>query len=127
MQGGEVGLSPYFAVFAAIWVVGMMWRVYPQFGETLRHDGRVIAFSDYVEARCGQRIGPARTSCLEEARDTGARLVAREQGKSVLLVEAPLLGYLLGYLPLRLASDWIRRRVVPRGVAVGSGSKASGS
>jgi hypothetical protein len=122
----EVGLSRYFAVVALIWVVGMMWRVYPQFGDTLRHDGRLMTLGDYVEESCGQRVGPARKSCLEEAKDTGARLVAREQGKSVLLVEAPLLGYLLVYLPLLGAVGWIKRRAAPF-VAAARRSEASGS
>lgn len=81
----------------------MTWRIYPQFKDTLRLDGRVTSFADYVEATCGQRIGPAAASCLAEARITGHRLVASEQARSLLLIEAPLLGYLLLYLPLRRA------------------------
>ncbi len=85
----------------------MTVRIYPQFGDTLRSEGRLTTLSEYVDESCMQRIGPAAASCKEEAWDTGSRLVAREQGKSVLLVEAPLLGYLLLYLPLR----WAIRRV----------------
>lgn len=105
----EIGvrLSRYFIVVTAIWMAAMTWRIYPQFGDTLRVDGRLIGLADYVEESCGQRIGPAAASCLVEARTTGRRLVASEQGKSVLLIEAPVLGYLLIYLPLRWA---LRRR-----------------
>jgi hypothetical protein len=115
-----VRLSRYFVVLAAVWMVAMTWRIYPQFGDTLRIDGRLMAFSDYVEENCGQRIGPAARSCLAEARDTGHRLVAQEQGKSVLLIEAPLLGYLI-YLPLRLLVEALGRHGQPRrGEAMGA-------
>lgn len=111
-------LSRYFIALTAIWVAVMTWRIYPQFGDTLRVDGRLIGFADYVEESCGQRIGPAAASCLAEARITGRRLVASEQGKSILLIEAPLLGYLLVYLPVgwaigrRRASDGAGRVAV---------------
>ena len=88
----------------------MTWRIYPQFKDTLRIDGRLMSYADYVEESCGQRIGPAAASCFAETRDTGHRLVAREQGKSVLLIEAPLLGYLLIYLPSRAVLDRLRGR-----------------
>jgi len=104
-------LSRYFIVLTAIWVVAMTWRIYPQFRDTLRVDGRLMGFTDYVEESCGQRIGPAAASCLVEARTTGRRLVASEQGKSVLLIVAPFLGYLLIYLPL----GWAIRRRPARG------------
>ena len=99
----DLGLRRYFLVLAAIWVIVMTARIYPQFGDTLRIEGRLTTLSEYVDESCTQRIGPAAASCKGEAWDTGSRLVAREQGKSVLLVEAPLLGYLLLYLPLRWA------------------------
>ena len=83
----------------------MTWRLYSQFGDTLRIDGRLMSYADYIEESCGQRIGPAAASCLAEARNTGRRLVAQEQGKSVLLIEAPLIGYLLIYVPARLLAE----------------------
>lgn len=101
----RVRLSRYFIALAVLWVVAMTWRIYPQFGDTLRVDGHLIGLADYVEETCGQRIGPAAATCLAEARITGRRLVASEQGKSVLLIEAPLLFYLLIYLPL----GWLLR------------------
>jgi hypothetical protein len=97
-----VRVSRYFIVVAAVWIMAMTWRIYPQFKDALRIDGRVITFADYVDETCGQRIGPNAKSCVEEAWATGRREVARERGKSVLLIAAPLLGYLLLYLPLRL-------------------------
>lgn len=102
-------LSRYLIVLTAVWVVAMTWRLYPQFADTLRVDGRLMSFDQYVEESCGQRIGPAATSCRGEAQVTGRRLVASEQGKSVLLIEAPLLGYLVLYLPL----GWALRRARP--------------
>lgn len=107
----RVRLSGYVVILVAVWVVAMTWRIYPQFGDTLRiEDGRLMSLADYIEESCGQRIGPSAQSCIEEARDTGRRLVAREQGKSVLFIVAPLLGYLLVYLPLRLAVARLGRR-----------------
>ena len=95
-----VRLSRYFIVLTAVWVIAMTWRLYPQFGDTLRLNGRLMSFAEYVEESCGQRIGPAAASCRAEAQVTGRRLVASEQGKSVLLIEAPLLVYLVVYLAL---------------------------
>jgi hypothetical protein len=97
----RVRLSRYLVVLCAIWVIAMTWRLYPQFKDTLRIDGRVVSYADYVAESCGERIGPAAATCLGEARITGRRLVAREQARSLLLIEAPLLVYLLIYLPLR--------------------------
>lgn len=103
-------LSRYFVILSAVWILAMTWRLYPQFKDTLRDDGRLVTLDTYVDDSCGQRIGPGVASCLDEARATGRRLVAREQGKSVLLIEAPLLAYLLIYVPARLALDGWRRR-----------------
>jgi hypothetical protein len=89
----------YLAVLSLAWVVVMGARLYPHFGEALRLDGRVMSFDEYVEESCGQRIGPAAASCLAEARETGRRLVAQQQAKSLFVVEAPLLLMLLVYLP----------------------------
>jgi hypothetical protein len=96
--------SRYFVILAAVWMSVMAWRLYPHFGDALKVDGRLMTFAEYLEDRCGQRIGPAADSCIAEAEDTGRRLVAREQGRSLLLIEAPLLGYLLVYAPLRYAA-----------------------
>jgi len=103
-------LSRYFVVLSAVWVLAMTGRLYPQFKDTLRDDGRLVTLEAYIDDSCGQRIGPGVASCIDEARATGRRLVAREQGKSVLLIEAPLLAYLLIYVPVRLALDRLGRR-----------------
>jgi hypothetical protein len=103
-------LSRYFVILSAVWVLAMTWRLYPQFKDTLRDDGRLVTLEAYIDDSCGQRIGPGVASCLDEARTTGRRLVAREQGKSVLLIEVPLLAYLLIYVPARLALDHLARR-----------------
>jgi hypothetical protein len=102
--------SFYFVILTAVWMVAMTWRLYPQFKDTLRIHGRLITLEDYIEESCGQRIGPDAASCLAEVRAKGHRLVAREQGKSILLIEAPVLGYLLIYLPSRLALRSLARR-----------------
>lgn len=106
-------LSRYLAALLAVWVLAMTWRLYPQFRDTLRQDdGRLVTLEAYIDDSCGQRIGPGVASCLEEARATGRRLVAREQAKSVLLIEAPLLAYLLIYVPGRWAlGRWSERRL----------------
>jgi hypothetical protein len=109
IREGRVRLSRYVMAVAAVWVVAMTWRIYPQFPDTLRIDGRLTSFAEYVEDSCRERIGPAAASCLAEAEITGRRLVASEQGKSVLLIEAPILAYLLIYLPL----GWAVRRARP--------------
>jgi hypothetical protein len=105
-----VPVSRYFGVVAAVWVIAMTWRIYPQFKDALRIDGRVMTIADYVDETCGQRIGPNAKSCSEEAWATGRREVAREQGKSVLLIAAPLLGYLVLYMPVRLAVTHVAQR-----------------
>jgi len=98
----------YYLVFLVIaWMAVMTWRIYPQFKDAVRVDGRLTTVGDYIADACGERVGPAAETCLAEARETAQRLLRREQGKSVLLIEAPLLLYLLVYAPLAL---WRRRR-----------------
>jgi hypothetical protein len=119
--------SRYFVVLAVIWVVAMTWRIYPQFKDTIRVDGRLTMVSEYLEDSCGQRLGPAAAACLDAARKHARVLLRREQGKSILLIDAPLFGYLLIYLPARLLADRVRRGVpfAPAemtGASVGGGS-----
>lgn len=92
------------------WMAVMTWRIYPQFKDTVRVDGRLTTVDDYVGDACGERVGPGAETCLAEAHETAQRLLRREQGKSVLLIEAPLLAYLLVYWPLAL---WRSRRQKP--------------
>jgi hypothetical protein len=103
-------VSRYFVVLAVVWVVAMTWRIYPQFKDAVRVDGRLTTVGEYIEETCGQRIGPAAATCLAEAGEQARQLLRREQGKSVLLIEAPLLGYLVIYLPLRLIVETVGRR-----------------
>jgi len=99
-----VQLSRYMVVLCAIWVIAMAWRLYPQFKDTPGIDGRVISYADYVAERCGESVRPAAATCVGEARRTGRRLVARQQAKSLLLIEAPLSAYLLIHAPLKTSS-----------------------
>jgi|HubBroStandDraft_1064217.scaffolds.fasta_scaffold14638_3 hypothetical protein len=92
-------LPHYLLLVIAAWMVAMTWRVYPQFKDMLKVEDRLVTLDDYVEESCGQRIGPAAASCVEEARRTGRRLVARQQGRSLLFVVAPFLAYLAIHLP----------------------------
>jgi len=108
------GVSPYLTVFAALWMVALTWKVYPQFKDTLRLDGRVMALDDYIEATCGERVGPLATTCRATSLERGRRLVAAEQAKMLLLVQAPLILYVVAYLPFRLAT---RRRRSPEALA----------
>ena len=98
MRNNQPRWARYVALVSLTWVVVMGVRLYPHFGDTLRLDGRAMTFEEYIEESCGQRIGPAAASCLAEARDTGRRLVAQQQAKSLLLVQAPLWLLLAIYL-----------------------------
>jgi hypothetical protein len=92
----------------------MTWKVYPLFRDTLRVDGRVVGLDDYVAEICGERVGPLATSCREATLEHGRRLVASQQAKALLMVEAPLIAYLLIYLPYRaLARRLDRSRARP--------------
>jgi hypothetical protein len=102
--------SRYFLLLAAVWVIAMTWRIYPQFGDGLRIDGRLITVEDYVDDSCTQRVGPAAQTCLAEAAGEAQILLGREQGKSILLISAPILLYLLAYLPMCLAGAATERR-----------------
>jgi hypothetical protein len=102
-------LPQYLWVFVAVWMIAMTWRVYPQFKDMLKIDDRLVTLDDYVEETCGQRIGPAAESCVEEAQSAGRRFVARRQGRALLFIVAPLLAYLAIYLIwLRLAAPIAR-------------------
>jgi hypothetical protein len=101
MRDNHPRWARYVALVSLTWVVVMGVRLYPHFGDALRLDGRAMSFEEYVEESCGQRIGPAAASCLAEARDTGRRLVAQQQAKSLLLVQAPLWLLIAIYLPGR--------------------------
>jgi hypothetical protein len=103
-------LSRYFLLLAIVWMVAMTWRIYPQFGDGLRIDGRVTTVEDYVDDTCSQRVGPAAQTCLAEASGEARILLQAEQGKSVLLISAPILVYFLVYLPRRLIGAGAKAR-----------------
>ena len=119
-------MSRYFVIRAAVWMIVMTWRLYPQFKDAVRIDGRLTTVTDFIEDTCGQRVGPAAVTCLAEARERAQRLLRREQGKSVLLVEAPLLGYLLLYLPWRLLRLCIAARRDARFGMTGTEARGEG-
>ena len=95
-------LWSYLFVLVVAWVAVMTWRLYPQFKDAVRVDGRLTTVADYIDDTCGERVGPAAETCLAEARETAQRLLRREQGKSVLLIDAPLFLYLIAYVPVAL-------------------------
>ena len=94
--------SRYFVLFATLWIVAWSWKLYPQFRDQLRIEGRVLSLEQYVEETCAERAGPLATSCRATTLEQGRRLVISEQAKSLLLLQAPLLLYGFVYLPLRL-------------------------
>jgi hypothetical protein len=119
--------SRYFVVLAIVWVLAMTWHIYPQFRDTIRVEGRLTTVSDYLEDICGQRLGAAATACLGAAHKKARVLLRREQGKSILLIDAPLFGYLLIYLPARLLADRIRRDAAIGTVEMSGASAGGGS
>lgn len=113
-RGKPVRPSRYFMVLCAVWLVAMTARLYPHFKDTLRVDGRPMVLDDYVAASCGGRNGAEAARCAAAAKLAAQPLIAREQAKSLLLIEAPLLGYLVVYLPAQAA---LRRLPRPRHAA----------
>jgi hypothetical protein len=95
-------LSRIFLLLATVWLVAMTWRLYPQFGDAVRADGRVTTVENYIDDACSQRVGPAAQTCLAEATANAQLKLRREQGKSILLIVAPLGLYLLAVLPRRI-------------------------
>jgi hypothetical protein len=95
---------------AALWMVVMTARLYPQFKDTIRVDGRLTTMTQFLDDSCGHRVGPAAVTCLAENGEQAQLMLRQEQGKSVLLIVAPLLGWGLIYWPARL----IRARFAPR-------------
>ena len=102
-------LWSYLFLLVVAWMAVMTWRLYPHFKDAVRVDGRLSTVGDYIDETCGERVGPAAETCLAETRETAQRLLRREQGKSVLLIEAPLFAYLIAYVPVALR----RRRQNP--------------
>jgi hypothetical protein len=99
-----------FCVLACLWMVAMTWRIYPQFGDTIRVDGRLITVASYLSDACSQRVGPAAVTCLAESGEAAQLLLRQEQGKSVLVILAPVLFYLLWWPAHRLREEMRARR-----------------
>ncbi len=91
-------LSRYLALLAVLWMLVLTWRIYPQFKDAVRVDGQITTIGDYIEGICGERLGPGASTCLAEAREEAQHLLRREQGKSILLIAAPVFCYLGAYL-----------------------------
>jgi hypothetical protein len=102
-----------FLVLAAVWMVAMTWRLYPQFGNAIRVDGRLTTVARYIDDSCGQRVGPAAATCLAESGEKAQLLLRREQARSVLLILAPLLVYGIIWRPLQ----FLRARIGARSPA----------
>ena len=80
----------------------MTWKVYPQFKDTLRVDGRIVALDDYVADACGEKAGTEATVCRTTKLESGRRRVAAQQAKALLMIEAPLILFAVIYLPIRV-------------------------
>jgi len=93
--------SPLFAILVLIWLVGMSWRLYPRFADTVRVDGRLESSDTYIQDTCGERIGDAAATCLAETRANAKRMVRAERWRVALFILAPLLIYVVFYLPAR--------------------------
>jgi hypothetical protein len=100
-------VSRYFLLLAVAWLLVMTWRIYPQFKDAVRVEGQLSTVEDYIDDTCRQRVGPAAETCIAETRETARHMLRREQGKSILLIEAPILCYLILYVPFAL---WRSRR-----------------
>jgi hypothetical protein len=94
--------SRLFLAFAVLWMVAITWRLYPQFKDAIRVDGRLTTVAEFLEDACGQRVGPGAATCLAETGEKAQLLLRSEQGKSILVIIAPVLGYLLIYGAARL-------------------------
>jgi len=98
----STALTRYFALFAAVWIVAMTWKVYPQFKDTLRFDGRIVALDDYIADACSVKAATEATACHATKLEGGRRMVAAQQAKALLMIEAPLILFAVFYLPMRL-------------------------
>jgi len=87
---------------AALWMVAMTARLYPQFKDTIRVDGRLTTVAEFLRESCGQRVGPVSVTCVAESGEQAQLLLRQEQGKSVLLIVAPLIFWGLVWWPARV-------------------------
>ncbi|HUZ72728.1 MAG TPA: hypothetical protein VMU87_07070 [Stellaceae bacterium] len=95
------------AALVLLWMAAMTWRVYPLFRDSIRVDGRVVTVRDYRAGTCGRRVGLDAARCLARSSERTRWLLRRERARCVLFVVAPLVGYGLVLMPVRV---WRRRR-----------------
>jgi len=93
----------YVVLLILAWMTVLTTRLYPQFETAVRVGGRATTVEDYIADQCGTRLGPAAETCLAAARHKAGIQLRREQAKSVLIVVAPAMLYLL-CLPLARAA-----------------------
>src|SRR5579883_2581582 len=101
-------ISLYVALLIAAWMAVMAARLFLQFDTALRVDGRITTVDDYIADRCGTRLGPDAASCLATAHDKARMQLRREQARTVLIIVAPGVLYLLYLAPAALVG--VRRR-----------------
>jgi hypothetical protein len=87
--------SPRLAVaLAALWMLALTGKLYPQFRDTIRVDGRLTTVASYLDDACGQRVGPAASTCLAESGERAQLMLRQERAKSVLMIVVPPLAAL---------------------------------
>ena len=94
-------ISPYLMLAAVLWMAAMTARLYPQFSDAIRVDGRVTTVAAYLADACGERAGPLAITCRQAAQLRARHLLRREQAKSILMIEVPVLGYFFLFWPAR--------------------------
>lgn len=105
----HVRASPYVVLIIALWTAAMTVRLYPQFETAVRINGRVTTVDEYIADRCSARLGPAAEACLAAAHRKAQIQLRREQAKTVLIIVAPAVLYLV-YLSLAGVVDAFRLR-----------------
>jgi len=101
--------APAFAVLGLIWVLGMGWRLYPDFTDTIRVEGHLTTIDDYLRETCGEKLGGEAATCLAETRRKAKQLAREERRRAALLIGAPVLLYAL-YIPARIVRELMARR-----------------
>ena len=105
--------SPYVMLLIALWTAAMTVRLYPQFETAVRISGSVTTVDEYIADRCSARLGPAAETCLAAAHRKAQIQLQREQVKSVLIIVAPAVLYLI-YLSLAGVADAFRLQAAKR-------------
>jgi len=106
---GQRRVSPYVVLLIAAWTAIMAARLSPQFERALRIDGRITTVDDYIADRCDARLGPEAANCLATAHDKARTQLRREQARTVLIIVAPGMLYLLYLAPAALTAARRRR------------------